>query len=314
MDIKPAVEKLHEIFGDRLIIGESLAEHNCFATGGKAAAFIEVFETTELAQAIRIVAETGIPAFMLGGGSNLLVADSGYEGLVIKNGIVGIRREKEAELIAGAGEDLQDLVDFATGSGLTGLEFAAGIYGTVGGAVYGNAGAYGSEIKDVLVSAQIVDHQGNTRTEPAAWFEFGYRSSKLKVTREYVTEVRLALKPGRTEVIAHKVDEILAQRNRKLPIKERTAGCFFKNIPDKKEKFGKLSAGKLLDEVGAKQLHVGGARVFEKHANILINNGTANSGEIRQLSKVLKNMVKEKFGIELQEEITLLGDFKEETV
>lgn len=309
--LKEAAKVLMEKFGDLITEDEPLSAHNTFGTGGKARLFANVHTTGELAAVVHIAEELKIPYFMLGGGSNMLISDDGYNGLIIKNSIMGLNLEG-TEITVGAGEDLQRLVDFATENGLSGLEFAAGIWGTVGGAIFGNAGAYGSEIGSVLKWGELVDRKGSVRVEPASYFEFDYRTSKLKQTREFVARAGIALSPGDKNEIARKVAEILRTRKDKLPETEHSAGCFFKNIPDKREKFGKLPAGKLLEEVGAKEMRFGGAYVYDKHANIIINDGTANSHEIKRLAEMLKKRVKEKFGIELAEEITFLGDFKEE--
>jgi UDP-N-acetylmuramate dehydrogenase len=308
-----STKALKDKFGDRIISNRSLANLNTFGTGGAARLFFDAATIDELSSIIGMATRLGIPAFLLGGGSNLLVSDKGYDGLVIKNSIMGIEL-KENEVICGAGENLQAVVDFAFENSLTGLEFATGIYGTVGGAIYGNAGAYGSETGNILKHAQLVDRQGNIRIEERPYFEFGYRDSKLKRTGEIVTRAGFALNLGKKELIRAKIDEIRRHRNNKPPINKYTAGCFFKNIPDKRERFGKLSAGKLLDEVGAKGEKFGGAEVFEKHANIIINDGSASSSDIRRLAKRLKIKVKERFNIDLTEEITLLGTFEEESI
>ncbi len=313
MVLKGSERKLKDKFGDRLISNHPLARLTTFGTGGPARLFYEAGTVDELASIVKASKELDFPTFLLGGGSNLLVSDNGYEGLVIKNSIKGIEL-KGTEIICGAGEDLQSIVDFATENGLSGLEFATGIYGTVGGAIFGNAGAYGSETGSVLESVQLVDRQGNIRTEKQSYFEFGYRDSILKQTGEIAATANFALEMGKNDLIRSKCDEIRAERNNKLPTNAYTAGCFFKNIPDKNEKFGKLSAGKLLDEVGAKNMSFNGACVFAKHANILINDGSANSDDIRRLAKILKAKVEDKFGIELTEEITLLGKFEEENI
>ncbi len=302
------IKVFKESFGKNIIIDQPLAEYNTFGTGGRARLFIDVKTPEDLAAVVKTANKAGISYFMLGGGSNVLVSDSGYEGLVIRNCINGLKAEGTS-ITSGAGEELQSMVDFAAGSSLSGLEFATGIYGTVGGAVFGNAGAYGSDIGAVVESAQLVDRQGNIRTEPAEHFEFGYRYSKLKQTREFIVEVKIALKRGRREQIQAKIDEISKLRQQKLPENAKTAGCFFKNIPDPKEEFGKMAAGKLLDEVGAKDMHHGGARVYEQHANIIINDGTADTNDITELARQLKRKVMERFGIELEEEITYLGSF-----
>ncbi len=295
-------------FDGRVVADRPLADLVTFGIGGNASLYSEVTTTEELAEIVKAAHEYGISFFMLGGGSNLLVSEKGYDGLVIRNAIKGLTAH-ETGIEVGAGEDLQDLIHFATEKELSGLEFATGIYGTVGGAIFGNAGAYGSETGAVLESAELVDREGRIRIEPAEYFDFGYRSSILKRTGEFVTRAMFALKMGKKELIKKRVDEISLLRAQKLPQKARTAGCFFKNIPDPKEEFGKLSAGKLLDEIDAKSLRCGDARVFERHANIIVNDGKASATDVRRLAEMLKVKVKEKFGIELQEEITYLGEF-----
>jgi UDP-N-acetylmuramate dehydrogenase len=313
ISIEDSEKKLKEEFGDRIVSNRPLADLNTFGTGGNARLFIDVASVDELSKIVRAASNMEIPYFLLGGGSNLLVSDNGYEGLVIKNSIKGME-VVGTNIRCGAGEKLQALVDFATQKSLTGLEFATGIYGTVGGAVYGNAGAYGAEVGDIFESGQLVDKQGNIRTEEAAYFEFGYRDSRLKRTREVIAMANFALKMGNKDTIKRRVDEIQALRDEKLPINAFTAGCFFKNIPDNREKFGKLAAGKLLEDIGAKSIRYKGALVFDKHANIIINDGSASSSDIRQLAKLLKMKVREKFNIELTEEITTLGKFEEDSV
>ncbi len=290
-----------------------MAPFTTFGTGGAARLFADVSTVNELAEVIKSANELSLPIFMLGGGSNLLVSDSGYEGLVIKNSIKGIEL-KGRELSCGAGVDLQDLIDFATENSLTGLEFATGIWGTVGGAIYGNAGAYGGEVKDILVSVELVDRQGNIKTEPASSLEFDYRWSRLKKTGEFVARAKFALELGKKDLIKKRCDEIMSMRGDKLPSGTRSAGCYFKNILDEREKFGKLPAGKLLEDIGAKKISFGDASVFENHANIIINKGKAKSSDIRKLAAILKNKVKDKFNIDLTEEVILLGDFEEESL
>jgi UDP-N-acetylmuramate dehydrogenase len=248
---------------------------------------------------------------MLGGGSNVLVSDSGYDGLIIKNVIMG-RQVDGTCLICGAGELLQDIINYSAENNLSGLEFASGIWGTIGGAIFGNAGAYGSEVGALIESAQLVDKQGNVKNVDNEYLAFTYRTSKLKKSGEYITTARLALKSGKRDEILGKIKEILDLRKTKLPLDEKSAGCFFKNIIDERQKFGKLPAGQLLEEIGAKEAYYGGARVFAKHANIIINDGTAQSKDIKRLADILKRRVKEKFGIELNEEVTLIGNFEEE--
>jgi UDP-N-acetylmuramate dehydrogenase len=208
----------------------------------------------------------------------------------------------------GAGEDLTTLVEFAAKNGLSGLEFAAGIWGTVGGAIYGNAGAYGGEVGARVESLTLVEPSGDVKDVDRDYCRFGYRDSYLKSSGDIVVEARFRLETGDVEEIRRKVDEIVAIREVKFPPDGKSAGCFFKNIPDPKEKFGKLPAGRLLEQVGAKGMSVGGARVFDKHANIIVNTGSATSKDIRLLADKLKEKVFAEFGIRLEEEIIQVGD------
>lgn len=299
---------LKEKFGDRIEINRPLAELNTFGTGGSARLYMEVKSADELSELTGLSANLSIPLFLLGGGSNLLISDSGFNGLVIRNRIIGLSRNGN-NISAGTGEKLENLIEFATENELTGLEFASGIWGSVGGAIFGNAGAYGGEIGQVLVSAQLVDRQGNMRELDSSQLDFSYRSSGLKVSGEFATGAIFALKKGKKDDIQCKIDEILAIRKKKLPYGKKTAGCIFKNIPDKNEKYGKLSVGKLLEDANAKSLRVGDVRVYENHANILVNDGSAKSEDIKRLADLMKAKVKEKFGIDLKEEIILLGEF-----
>jgi UDP-N-acetylmuramate dehydrogenase len=192
---------------------------------------------------------------------------------------------------------------------LTGFEFAAGIWGTIGGAVYGNAGAFGSEVGSILEWAEVVDAEGNVRREQSHYFRFSYRHSILKSTGEIATRACFGLQPGNSDEIARRTDEIRRLRCRKHPVVPCSAGCFFKNVEDKTQPNGKLPAGRLLDEVGAKELRIGGAAVFGEHANIIINTGSASSKDIRRLADILKERVRTRFGIELQDEVISIGEF-----
>jgi len=287
---------------------EPLSAYNTFRTGGDADLFIDVTDSGQLTRSISLANELSLPYFVIGEGSNILVSDEGYRGLIIRNSIRGLK-VKGNEIYAGAGERLDDMVDFATECSLTGLEFAAGIWGTMGGAIYGNAGAFGSQIGNILVSAELVDKSGALRTENNEYFRFAYRHSYLKKTGEIVAEATFRLQPGDKQQIKARTEEIRDLRSRKHPVTPCSAGCFFKNVEDAAQPMGKLAAGKLLDEVGAKEISVGGARVFEQHANIIINGGRATSKDIRQLADILKEKVKEKYEIELNEEVICLGDF-----
>lgn len=287
---------------------EKLSPYTSFRTGGPADLFVEIVSREELIRAVKLATEAAIPYFVIGGGSNLLVSDQGYRGLIIRNQIMGLS-VKDDEILAGAGESLNQLVDYATECSLSGLEFGAGIWGTVGGAIYGNAGAFGSQIGSVLKYAELIDDSGKIRTESRAYFDFGYRHSRLKKTKEVICAACFELDSKPRSEIEEKTTEIRQRRRRSHPTTPCSAGCFFKNIEDPSQPNGKLAAGKLLEEVGAKETKAGRAAVFEGHANIIINGGGASSKEIRQLADILKQKVKDRFNIELQEEVICLGDF-----
>lgn len=305
-------DKLYSRFVDEydgpVLKNEPMSAHTTFRTGGAADLFVDAVDTGQLVSALRLARKIDLPFFVIGGGSNLLVGDAGYRGVIIRNSIRGME-VKGNEMVTGAGELLDETVDAATENSLTGLEFAAGIWGTVGGAVYGNAGAFGSDIGTVLKYAELIDREGNARIERNDYFEFTYRHSILKETKEIVTHACFNLEAGEREKIKRRTDEIRQLRARKHPTTPCSAGCFFKNVEDASQPHGKMAAGRLLEEVGAKDMKVGGAAVFGEHANIIINAGQASSKDIRRLADILKEKVKDRFGIVLNEEIICLGDF-----
>ncbi|MFZ5981660.1 MAG: UDP-N-acetylmuramate dehydrogenase [Candidatus Zixiibacteriota bacterium] len=301
--------KLLGAFGPNLEFSKDLAGLSSFKTGGKARYFISVGSGSEIAKAVKAAGKLNIPSFVIGGGTNLLISDKGFDGLIIKVDITGMELQAETGIICGAGEQLGTLVNFAAENALTGLEFAAGIWGTVGGAIYGNAGAYGGEMANVVAELTLVNSSGELKTVLGEYCRFGYRDSYLKTTREIIVKALFRLEKGDKTAIRNKIEEIMRDRDRKFENVGNSAGCFFKNIPDPNQPHGKLSAGQLLDNAGVKQLEVGGAKVFEKHANIIVNNGNATSKDIRQLADIMKKKVKDKFGVELAEEIIQIGEF-----
>jgi len=308
MDTAQKYSQFVESFSGAVKRGEPMALYTTYRTGGPADLFIDAVSAELLAEAIQLARKYDITCFVVGDGSNLLVSDSGYRGLIIRNRILG-REVKGTELICGAGELLDRIVDYATDNSLTGIEFGAGIWGTIGGAIYGNAGAFGSQVSAILKSAELVDGQGDIRTVENAYFKFAYRHSHLKRTGEIVTRACFDLLPGDKVKIGQRTQEIRDLRGRKHPAEPCSAGCFFKNIEDPEQPHGKLPAGKLLEEAGAKNISVGKAAVFDYHANIIVNTGGAKSKDIRELADILKQKVKEKFNIELQEEVICLGEF-----
>ena len=302
-------EALRSRLGERLELNKSLAPFTTFKTGGAAGYFLDANSVDDVAKAVRAANEIGLEFFVIGGGSNLLVSDAGYAGLIIRIRTCGLSLENETEIVCGAGEELMALVTYAADNSLSGLEFAAGIGGTVGGAVYGNAGAYGGEIGRRLSRAVLIGRDGQLKTVKPEYFRFGYRDSYLKSTHEILVEACFQLEKGDLRLIRDKINGILKEREFKFPRAAKCAGCFFKNIEDSSQKHGKLPAGRLLEEVGAKQMSVGDARVSEHHANVIVNAGNASSKDIRRLADKLKEKVFERFGIMLQEEVIQIGEF-----
>jgi UDP-N-acetylmuramate dehydrogenase len=308
MDLGELYIRFLNLYKGPVIKDEPLSSYTSFRTGGKADLFAEVVDAQQMAAIIMSARSSGVPYFVIGEGSNLLVSDKGFRGLIIRNRIKGLT-VRNNDIVAGAGELLNDLVDFATECSLTGCEFAAGIWGTVGGAVYGNAGAFGSQISAIFKYAELVTPEGTVRQESSEYFAFEYRHSRLKDSKEIVTQACFGLTSGDGNSIAQRVAEIRTSRSQKHPTEACSAGCFFKNIEDPGQPNGKLAAGKLLEEVGAKEMRIGGAAVYDRHANIIINSGGAKSKDIRKLADILKERVRRKFNLVLQEEVICLGDF-----
>jgi UDP-N-acetylmuramate dehydrogenase len=311
LSVTPELTRLQmeKAFGPELEFDKELSRFTTFKTGGPARYFFKVKSAESASNSIKTARQLQIPFFLVGGGSNLLISDLGFEGLILKVDVKGLKLIDSTEILSGAGEDLMSLVDFSADNSLTGLEFASGIFGSVGGAIYGNAGAYGGEIGNIVKEITLVEQDGNIKKVDAKYCEFEYRGSLLKQTKEVVIDTLFELSQGEKTEIKANISEILAIREKKHPVGGNSAGSFFKNIPDPKEKHGKLPAGKLLEEVGCKGLKVGGAQVFEKHANIIVNAGGATSSDIRKLADIMKQRVSEKFGIILEEEVIQVGRF-----
>ncbi|NIP41491.1 MAG: UDP-N-acetylmuramate dehydrogenase [candidate division Zixibacteria bacterium] len=295
-------------FGENFRENHILADYTTFKIGGPARMFIKCEARDDIIDAVNMAYDNNLRFFIVGGGSNLLISDNGYPGLIIHIANTGIEVTNEY-IEAEAGYDWEELVDYSCRNGLGGLVGMAGIKGQVGGAVHGNAGAFGTSVADILIEAEILKPGGEPRWEANKYFAFSYRNSILKKTNEIVLRARFRYVSEKPVVLLKKQDEILELRNQRHPRKDCSAGCFFKNIEKADEPYGKLAAGFLLEKVGAKGMHIGGAGVFEKHANILINaSGKARAEDVRKLAEALKKKVKDEYGYNLEEEITFLGD------
>lgn len=294
--------KASEVLGKKLKQNVALAPYTTFRIGGKADLFFLAEKPEELIFAVRTARKLSLRFFVLGGGSNVLVSDSGFKGLVIKNECRQVWI-KEKKVTCQSGVLLTDVVSSTCQHSLSGLEFAAGIPGTVGGAIRGNAGAFGESIGDILERAVVLSPNGEIKEVDKDFFQFGYRQSILKRTGEVLLSATFQLKSRNSEQIEKKVEDNLQKREERLPWREKSAGCFFKNIVQSETK---ISAGLLLDRIGAKGMREGGAEVSTKHANFLINSGNARADDIIRLARKLKSEVKEKFDIDLEEEVVYI--------
>jgi len=311
-------ERLRRALGDRLRAREPLHHHTTFRIGGPADWFFAATTADELTRALRTAREAGLPVFLLGGGSNLLVSDAGFRGLVVRNAIETLEFDGAAVHV-GAGHDLLELIYRCRDRGLAGLEFAAGIPGSVGGALYGNAGCYGRDIGSLTIECTHATPDGAAvETRPASWYRFAYRDSRLKREPRVLLSALLQLARGDPAAIRAEIEEKLEIRRVKHPQWriEPTAGSYFKNLPPDWQMPGakhspgtrRVAAGQLLDECGCRGLRVGGAMVYEKHANIIVNVGHATAADVLALAAEMKRRVRERFGVELEEEVMYLGE------
>ena len=283
----------------------ALSTLTTFRVGGPARFVVSPANEEELSGLIRYLRENRLDSFILGRGSNLLVSDKGYDGVIIslREHFQEIAADPETGLVrAGAGVQLSAVSAKALAAGLTGLEFASGIPGTMGGGLFMNAGAYGGELKNVIVSARAVTPEGSLVDIPAEELELGHRRSRFMRTGEVITSCTLRLSPGNPEEIKALMDDLNCRRREKQPLEYPSAGSTFKRPEG-------YFASKLIDDAGLKGFRVGGAMVSEKHAGFVINAGDATARDIYQLCGELKKRVLERFGVELELEVQLLGDF-----
>jgi UDP-N-acetylmuramate dehydrogenase len=293
---------LFEALGSGLEQNVPLSSYTTFGIGGEADLFFRATRPEELIFAVRTAQKLRLRFFVLGGGSNVLASDSGFRGLVIRNQCQEVLTDQN-QITCQSGAVLSDVVSSASESSLSGLEFAAGIPGTVGGAVRGNAGAFGSSVGDVLTKAVVLTQNGGIEEVGRDFFRFAYRESRLKRSPDVLLSAIFELERRNREEIEERVARNLKKREESLPGQEKSAGCFFKNVitPDRR-----IPAGFLLDRIGAKEMREGDAQVFAKHADILINAGRARAADVRKLAQRLKKKVKEKFDIDLDEEVVYI--------
>lgn len=308
------VSTLEEIVGgENVWTEEPMKLHTTFRIGGKADYFVTPGKPEEVRQLVCRLHSIGIPFYIIGNGSNLLVNDAGYRGVIIQLGDRFSRHEilheaggsavDKADVVyirAQAGILLGKLGNEAAGYSLTGFEFAAGIPGTLGGAVMMNAGAYGGEMKDILTEATVLDETGQIFRLSAAELGLGYRSSVIAKKNLIVLDAVVALRPGNQQEIRARMKELAARRREKQPLEYPSAGSTFKRPQG-------YFAGKLIADAGLKGFTVGGAKVSEKHAGFVINTGNATAADVIALTDAVAREVESREGVALELEVRKLG-------
>lgn len=289
--------------GENIRRQEPMSLHTTFRIGGPADLFVTPGSIQAVADSIRICKETQTPYAVIGNGSNLLVSDTGYRGVIIQIGRnlnqVSVNGE---EIRAQAGAMLSVIAKTALSESLTGFEFASGIPGTLGGAAVMNAGAYGGEMKDVLTEVTVLTREGEIRTVPAEKLEMGYRTSLAAKNGWIILEAVLKFQKGDAEAIRGRMEELKMQRVTKQPLDLPSAGSTFKRPEG-------YFAGKLIMDAGLRGFTVGGAQISEKHCGFVVNKGGATAEDVRNLICAVQKKVQEDAGVKLEPEVKFLGEF-----
>ena len=288
---------------EKVLMNEPMKKHTTFRIGGPADYFAVPTQMEEVKSIVALCEENGMPYYVVGNGSNLLVSDEGFRGVVIQ--IYKAMNQVKVEgctIVAQAGASLAQIAMVALEEELAGFEFAAGIPGTLGGAVRMNAGAYGGEIKDVLLKATVLTREGKILELTNEELEFGYRTSVIERTGHIVLEAVIGLKKGTREEIKAVMDDLREKRVSKQPLEYPSAGSTFKR-PE-----GHF-AGKLIEDAGLKGFTVGGAQVSEKHSGFVINIGDATAQDVCELMKQVNAKVTKEFGVSLEPEVRMIGEF-----
>ena len=279
-----------------------MAQYTSFRAGGKARMMVIPADAEQLSAVLGVLSGSGVQYMVLGNGTNILVKDSGYDGVIVKIGSgFDYVRQEGCRLVCGSGTRMSVAAKAALEGGLSGFEFASGIPGFTGGAVFMNAGAYGGEMKDILRRAKIVSKDGSREFYMTAdELEMGYRHTKLHDTGAIVTEVEFVLEEGNRTQIKAKMSELMEKRNSRQPVNFPSAGSFFKRPEG-------YFAGKLIQDAGLKGLSVGGAQVSELHSGFIINRGGATATDILQLMEMIQARVFDEFGVRLETEVRIIG-------
>lgn len=295
------LQNLMPFWGEiEILYDEPLARHTSFRIGGPADVFLQPRSVDALRVAVVEARAQGVPCVVIGNGSNLLAPDGGYEGVVICTGGLHEVQADGCTVTAQAGALLSTVARVAQTAGLTGVEFAAGIPGSTGGAAFMNAGAYGGQMADIVQEATYLDETGALRTRVGTDCAFGYRTSVFKAHPDWtIVSVTLALTRGESEAIRARMEGLAQRRRDKQPLDLPSAGSTFKRPEG-------CFAGKLIQDAGLQGLMVGGAQVSEKHAGFIVNRGGATCADVRALIEIIRETVLQKFGVTLECEVRFL--------
>lgn len=280
---------------------QPLKEHTSLRIGGPADFYVRARSEDDLLGAIKVAREHELPVFILGGGTNVLVSDDGIRGVVLHNGWSEIEVEGTV-VTAASGTPLASVAAVAARSGIAGLEWMATVPGTVGGAVHGNAGAFGSDTSEALIDATLVDLNGDTWTQDNAALGYSYRTSALQGTPIICVRARLRGSRGDRGTAVAKIKEMANERIKKQPLAQPNTGSIFRNPPGD-------HAGRLIEAAGLKGASVGGAQVSQKHANFIVNTGDATALDVWTLMQRCMSEVRSTFGIELVPEVERVGEW-----
>ena len=301
-DREPLEWRLRAIVGeDNVLVDEPMSEHTTFKVGGPADLYVIPEDAGEVREVLRACDEAGVDRFVLGRGSDLLVSDEGYRGVIVAvaDGLTGVAVDG-TEITCQAGVDLREASEMTCELGLSGLEFACGIPGSVGGACFMNAGAYGGCIADVLKCVRVVTPDGSVDTIDAADLDLGYRRSRVASDGLVVLSATFDLEKGDPEKIRATMDDLMRQREEKQPLELPSAGSTFKRPEG-------YFAGKLIMDAGLQGYRVGGAEVSRKHAGFVVNVGGATAADVHAVIEHVQDEVERQFGVRLQPEVRFLG-------
>lgn len=286
---------------ENICLQESMASHTTFRIGGLADCFVQLENTEQLIKVQKYLSQVGVPFFILGNGSNLLVSDEGFRGVILQIGPKMNRVTVEGSVIvAQAGASMAQIARTAMEHELTGMEFASGIPGTIGGGVVMNAGAYGGELSRIVTQVNVVNSEGEIMELDNETMEFGYRTSTIRNNPFTVTEVILRLEKGDRQQIRERMEELAAKRREKQPLEYPSAGSTFKRPAEH-------YAGQLIMEAGLRGFQCGGAKVSDKHCGFVINTGNATAEDVRKLIREVQVRVKDQFNVDLETEVLFLG-------